>query len=85
MAPKSKTTFIFFLLGHNPAKAGLLTVSIVFNNILEITKSTPVLPADKLMSELIVICEFIEFHMLLSLELLIAVNGVSSSETIVDE
>ena len=48
LAPKSKTTLIPFSLGHRPAKAGLLTSSIIFKIIRDITRSTPVLPADKL-------------------------------------
>ena len=47
LAPKSKTTFIPFVFGHNAAKAGLLTPLIVFRIIFEITKRTPVFPADK--------------------------------------
>ena len=50
-APKSKTTFIPFLFGHKPARAGLLTSLIIFNIILDITRRTPVFPADKLISD----------------------------------
>ena len=41
------------------------------NNILDITKRTPVLPADKEMSESSSICELIVFHILLFFEFLI--------------
>ena len=82
LAPRSKTTFIPIWLGHNPAKAGLLTSSIIFSIILEITNKTPVLPADKLISESPVICDCMQFHILVFFEFLIAVKGVSSSETI---
>ena len=50
--------------------------------ILDMTKSTPVLPADKLMSASPSTWDLIQFHILVSFEFLIAVNGVSSSETI---
>ena len=70
-----------FLLGHRPANAGLLTLFIIFKIIFEITKRTAVFPADKLISALPSICAFTELHMLVSLEFLIAVRGVSSSET----
>ena len=47
LAPKSRTTFILFWLGHKPARAGLLIPSIVSKRSLDITNSAPVLPADK--------------------------------------
>ena len=50
-APRSKTTLTPFLLGQNPAKAGLETLSIIFKIIRDTTNKTPVLPADKLMLE----------------------------------
>ena len=80
-APKSKTIFIPFLFGHKPAKAGLLTPLIVFKIILEITRSTPVFPADKVMSLWDKEREFTLFHILLFLDDLMAVSGVSSSDT----
>ena len=51
LAPRSKTTLTPFLLGQNPAKAGLETLSIIFKIIRDTTSKTPVFPADKLMSE----------------------------------
>ena len=80
LAPKSKTSHPFWF-GHKAAKAGLLTSFIIFKIIFEITKSTPVLPADKLISELPSNWDFTQFHMLVFFEFLIAVKGVSSSET----
>ena len=73
----------FFRLAIILLKLVCLQTSIVLSNILEITKRTPVLPADKVIFESDSICELIEFHMLLSFEFFIAVNGVSSSETTV--
>ena len=83
LAPKSKTTALPFWLGHSPAKAGLLTSFIIFKIILEITNKTPVLPADKLISDFPCNWCSIHFHILVFFEFLIAVKGVSSSETIV--
>ena len=81
LAPKSNTTFVFLLFGHKPARAGLLTSSIILSIILETTNNTPVLPADRLISESPLTCELIQFHILVFLEFFIAVKGVSSSAT----
>ena len=81
LAPKSKTTLIPFWLGHKPANAGLLTSFIIFKIIFEITKRTPVLPADKLISASPSTWALIEFHILVFFEFFIAVKGVSSSDT----
>ena len=46
LAPKSKTTFIPFLLGHNADRAGLSIFSIIFKFSFDIKNSAPVLPAE---------------------------------------
>ena len=76
-APRSKTTLISFLLGHNPASAGLLTSFIVFKIILEITNNTPVLPAERVISAFSSTCDFTDNHMLEFFEFLTAVKSAN--------
>ncbi len=79
-APRSKTTFMLFLFGHNPARAGLLIPGIVLRRSLDITNIAPVFPADNVISAFLFFINSIAFHMLDSLPFLAAARGLSLSD-----
>ena len=77
-APRSKTTFIPVLFGHNPDRAGLSIFSIIFKFNFAITNKAPVLPADKTISDDLFFTLSIASHMLVFLPFLAANKGLSS-------
>ena len=80
-APKSKTTFIPFLLGHRADKAGLSIFSIIFKFNFEIKKSAPVFPAETIACASLCFNDSIDSHKLVSLPFFAADNAVSSPST----
>ena len=82
LAPKSRTTLIPFLLGHNADNAGLSILFIIFKFNLAITNNAPVFPAEITISALLFFTLSIASHMLVFFPLLAAPRGVSVSSTI---
>src|SRR5210317_189086 len=81
-APKSKTTLMPFLLGHNADSAGLSILSIILRFSLEMTSNAPVLPADITISQSLFFTLSIASHILVSLPRFAASKGLSSLETL---
>src|SRR6056300_449637 len=82
LAPKSKTTLMPFLLGHNADSAGLSILSIILRFSLEMTNNAPVLPADITISQSFFFTLSIAIHILVSLPRFAASKGLSSLETL---
>ena len=79
LAPRSRTTFIPFLLGHRAERAGLSIFSIIFKLSFAITNNAPVFPAETIASDTLFFKLSIDSHMLVSLPFFAAVSGLSSS------
>ena len=84
-APRSKTTLIPFLFGHNADKAGLSIFSIIFKFNLAITNKAPVLPAEIAMSDFLFFKLSIVNHMLVFFPLFAAASALSSPFTLFSE
>ena len=76
-APRSKTTLMPFLFGHNADNAGLSILLIIFRFNLAITNKAPVFPADITMSDSFFFTLSIASHILVSLPLFAASKGLS--------